>query len=82
MSTDKQKYNVCGVLVNVNTENFQSLLKDLQAIGGCEVVDYDKQNKIALVIEDQADKSAYDIMEQIKNHQHVLAITLINHFFE
>ncbi len=82
MSTDKQKYNVCGVLVNVNTENFQSLLEDLQAIEGCEVVDHDKQNKIALVIEDQADKSAYDIMEQIKNHQHVLSITLINHFFE
>ncbi|WP_077929011.1 chaperone NapD [Wohlfahrtiimonas populi] len=82
MSTDKQKYNVCGVLVNVNTENFQSLLADLIAIEGCDVMDHDHQNKIALVIEDQVDKSAYDIMEEIKNHQHVLAITLINHFFE
>lgn len=82
MSTDKQKYNVCGVLVNVNTENFQSLLADLTAIEGCEIIDHDHQNKIALVIEDQVDKSAYDIMEQIKNHQYVLAITLINHFFE
>lgn len=82
MSTDKQKYNVCGVLVNVNTENFQSLLADLIATEGCEVIEHDHQNKIALVIEDQVDKSAYDIMEQIKNHQHVLAITLINHFFE
>ena len=82
MSTDKQKYNVCGVLVNVNTENFQSLLADLIAIEGCEVIEHDDQNKIALVIEDQVDKSAYDIMEEIKNHQHVLAITLINHFFE
>lgn len=82
MSLENQKYNVCGVLVNVNTENFQSLLADLTVIEGCEIIDHDNQNKIALVIEDQVDKSAYDIMEQIKSHQHVLAITLINHFFE
>ncbi|GAA5103916.1 chaperone NapD [Wohlfahrtiimonas larvae] len=82
MSVDSKKYNVCGVLVSVNVENFQSLLKDLSEIKGCEVLEHDNNNKIALLIEDQLDKTAYDIMESIKEHPHVLSITLVNHFFE
>lgn len=82
MSTNHPKYNVCGVLVSVNNENFTSLLAHLSQLSGCEVMEHDNKNKIALVIEDQAGQSAYDIMESIKNHPHVLSITLVNHFFE
>lgn len=82
MSVNHQKYNVCGVLVSVNAENFSSLLEHLTNLSGCEVMEHDSKNKIALVIEDQLEQSAYDIMDSIKNHPHVLSITLVNHFFE
>lgn len=82
MSVDHQRYNVCGVLVSVNTENFASLLEYLANVQGCEVMEHDDKNKIALVIEDQENQSAYDIMESIKDHPYVLSITLVNHFFE
>lgn len=81
-SAQNKKYNVCGVLVSVNSDDFSELLNTLSVIKGCDVIEHDGKNKIALVIEDQHDQSAYDIMESIKDDPKVLSITLINHFFE
>ena len=77
-----KKYNVCGVLVHVNEEKFSGLMEYLNQLPGCEVVEHDHKNKIALVIEDQENEDAYAIMETVKAHPSVLSISLINHFFD
>lgn len=77
-----KKNNVCGVLVAVDPINFDGLLKDLSDINGCEIIETKDNNKIALTVEDTEDKSAYDLMDDIKNLSSVLSISLINHFFE
>ncbi len=82
MSEINKKINICGVLVAVNPTNFNQLSDYLMNIEGCEIIESKDNTKLALVIEDTDKQSAYDIMEQIKNHSFVLSITLINHFFE
>ncbi len=82
MSQTNKKINVCGVLVAVNPENFNELSNYLSEMEGCEIIESKDNTKLALVIEDTDEKSAYDIMEQVKNHTAVLSISLINHFFE
>lgn len=82
MNKDNKKNNVCGVLVAVNPKDFEVFSQYLLEVNGCEIIESKDNNKIALVIEDYEEQSAYDIMEQIKNHTSVLSITLINHFFE
>ncbi len=81
MNSVVNKYNVCGVLISTQQDRMNDLLFVLRGIEACEIHERNDY-QVAATIEDHLDESAYDIIEKIKEHDMILSITLVNHFFE
>lgn len=81
MMDQNKKHNICGALVMALPEDHIVVESYLHDLVGCEIVEKNLSS-FAVVVEDNALCSAYDVLEKIKDHTGVASITLINHFFE
>lgn len=74
------QWHVCGLVIQVQPTQIQSIMRELSAITHTEIPAFDeKTGKVVVVMQSDNQRTLLENMENARNIQGVLAVSLVYH---